>query len=275
MKRAIIITFVFLLAFSVSSCSKKPSDVLLGLKTSMTDNDYEESKKYYTKESVKMLEDIERAYELDPMDLSISENLAYQYQLFGRPEDAMKVAKDDDFLRGVAHSELNLGVFYLEQFNVKKSISFFKKALENARVINDVMLQEQISQRLTLIERDLGTDASHDEIKEALGSLRGASSPQKGVLFVLDYSGSMSGSRSRASVRGSIDLFDTEIKDRDTMGIVIFNTDSRTILEPLAVKNNRSRIKQMLQRLTRPTGNTALWDAVAEAPTPAVRRGPG
>ncbi len=189
-----------------------------------------------------------------------SVKLAKQYY-----EDAMKVAKDDDFVRGIAHSELNLGVFYLEQFNVKKSISFFKKALENARVINDVMLQEQILQRLNLIEQDLGTDASHEEIKAVLGSLRGASSPQKGVLFVLDYSGSMSGSRSRASVRGSIDLFETEIKDRDTLGIVIFNTDSRTILEPLSVKDNRSQIKQMLQRLTRPTGNTALWDAVAEA----------
>ena len=127
------------------------------------------------------------------------------------------------------------------------------------------MLQEQILQRLNLIEKDLGTDASHEDIKAALGSLRGASSPQKGVLYVLDYSGSMSGSRSRASVRGSIDLFETEIKDRDTLGIVIFNTESRTILDPLAVKDNRARIKQMLERLTRPTGNTALWDAVAEA----------
>ena len=189
-----------------------------------------------------------------------SVKLAKQYY-----EDALKAAKEDDFLRGAAHSELNLGVFYLEQFNVKKSITFFKKALENARVINDVILQEQILQRLNLIEKELGTDASQDEIKEALQSLRGASSPQKAVLYVLDYSGSMSGSRSRASVRGSIDLFETEIKDRDTLGIVIFNIESRTILEPLAVKGNKTRIKQMLQRLTRPTGNTALWDAVAEA----------
>ena len=42
---------------------------------------------------LKMLEDIERAYELDPMDLSISENLAYQYQLFDRSEDAAKVVE--------------------------------------------------------------------------------------------------------------------------------------------------------------------------------------
>ena len=85
------------------------------------------------------------------------------------------------------------------------------------------------------------------------------------MLYVLDYSGSMSGSRSRAAVRGSVDLFESEIKDKDTLGIVIFNTDSRTIQEPIVVRNNRTRIKNMLQRLTRPTGNTALWDAVAEA----------
>ncbi|MHA1200818.1 MAG: vWA domain-containing protein, partial [Candidatus Heimdallarchaeaceae archaeon] len=94
---------------------------------------------------------------------------------------------------------------------------------------------------------------------------RGTAHPQKSVLYVLDYSGSMSGSRNRASVRGSIDLFKTAIKEKDTVGIITFHTTSRMILQPTPVRSNKTKIQETLKRLTRPNGNTALWDAVADA----------
>ncbi len=62
MKKMIVIIFVFLLAFSFTSCSKNPSDVILNLKACMDKGNYEESKAYYTKETVKMIEDAEKKF---------------------------------------------------------------------------------------------------------------------------------------------------------------------------------------------------------------------
>ncbi|MCK4290826.1 MAG: tetratricopeptide repeat protein, partial [Candidatus Heimdallarchaeota archaeon] len=184
---------------------------------------------------------------------------------FGYYQDAMKLAKSEDFVRGVAHSLLNLAMFYLEQFDVHSAKTHMNQALESARTVNDVLLEEEILERLKLVERDLGDDASQAEIKQALEVIRGTAHPQKSVLYVLDYSGSMSGSRNRASVRGSIDLFKTAIKEKDTVGIITFHTTSRMILQPTPVRNNKTKIQETLKRLTRPNGNTALWDAVADA----------
>jgi len=186
-----------------------------------------------------------------------SVKLAFQYY-----EDALKLAKDDDFIRGVAHSYLNLAMFYLEQYDIHSSKSHMDLALQNAKSVNDVLLEEEILERMKLVERDLGDDASQDQIRKTLDELRTKGSPQKTVLYVLDYSGSMSGSRNRASIRGSIDLLDAAIKDKDSVGIITFNTQSSIVLPLAPVRNNRSRMKGIFQQLTQPNGNTALWDAI-------------
>ena len=183
---------------------------------------------------------------------------------FGFYKDALKLAEDDDFLRGAAHSQLNLAVFYLEQFDVLTAKDYFKKALESAKMVNDVLLEEEILHRIQLIENELGDDATEDQIKETLSRLRGSAAPQKTVQYVLDYSGSMSGSRSRASIRGSLDLLKTAIKDKDTVGIITFYTQSHPILKFTPVRNNRQHIEQVIKRLTRPNGNTAMWDAIID-----------
>ncbi|NHJ84669.1 MAG: tetratricopeptide repeat protein [Asgard group archaeon] len=187
--------------------------------------------------------------------------LAFQYY-----QDALKLATDDDFVRGVAHSLLNLAMFYLEQFDVHSAKTHMEQALEKARVVNDVLLEEEIVERLKLVERNLdGDDASQTRIRETIDELRGKATPQKSVFYVLDYSGSMSGSRNRSSINGSIDLLQTAIKDKDSVGIITFNTQSNVLLPLLPVRNNRNRIEKIFSGLTRPAGNTALWDAVIEA----------
>ncbi len=65
MRKMIVIMFVFFLAFSITSCSKKPSDILLSAKTCAEKFDYEKGdneciKAYYTKESAKKIMDSEK-----------------------------------------------------------------------------------------------------------------------------------------------------------------------------------------------------------------------
>jgi len=183
--------------------------------------------------------------------------LAYKYY-----QEALELAKDDDFIRGVAHSQLNLAMFYLEQFDVSNAKAHLKEALENAKMVNDVLLIEEILQRSQMIDRDLSDGATQAEIRTILEQLRGGTAPQKTVLYVLDYSGSMSGSRNRASIRGSLDLLKTAINDKDFVGIITFHTQSQIIMPILAVRNNRTRITNVFKSLSRPNGNTALWDAI-------------
>ncbi|HUU77040.1 MAG TPA: tetratricopeptide repeat protein [candidate division Zixibacteria bacterium] len=184
---------------------------------------------------------------------------------FGYYEDALKLAKEDDFLRGAAHSLLNLAVFYLEQYDVLSAKDYFKQALDSARLVNDVLLEEEILERYQMVEKELGDQASEEEIRQMLQRIRGGATPQKTVQYVLDYSGSMSGSRARAAIRGSIDLLKTALKDKDVVGIITFFTRSHTILPFTPVRNNRKRITDMFSQLTRPNGNTAMWDAIADA----------
>ena len=184
---------------------------------------------------------------------------------FGYYEDALKLAKEDDFLRGAAHSLLNLAVFYLEQYDVLSAKDYFKQALEAARMVNDVLLEEEVLERYQMVEKELGDSASQDEIKAMLQRIRGGVAPQKTVQYVLDYSGSMSGSRARAAIKGSIDLFNTALKDKDVVGIITFFTRSHQILPFTPIRNNKTRIIDMFKQLTRPNGNTAMWDAIANA----------
>ncbi|NHJ47724.1 MAG: tetratricopeptide repeat protein [Asgard group archaeon] len=188
-----------------------------------------------------------------------STKLAYQYY-----QDALKLAKDDDFVRGVAHSLLNIAMFYLEQFDVHSAKSHLNQALENARIVNDVLLVEEIVERMKLVDNNLDDDSSQAEIRKTLDQLRGSASPQKSVFYILDYSGSMSGSRNRASIRGSLDLLETAIKDKDSVGVITFHTTCHVILPLTDVRKKRKKIKDTFNRLTRPSGNTALWDAIAE-----------
>ncbi|MFW9923577.1 MAG: tetratricopeptide repeat protein, partial [Candidatus Thorarchaeota archaeon] len=183
----------------------------------------------------------------------------------GYYEDALKLAKEDDFLRGAAHSLLNLAVFYLEQYDVMTAKDYFKQALDAAKMVNDVLLEEEILERYQLVERELGDHASQEQIRNMLDRIRGSANPQKTLQYVLDYSGSMSGSRCRAAIKGSIDLFNTAIKDKDTVGIITFFTRSHPILPFTQVKNNKERIIEMFKQLTRPNGNTAMWDAIYDA----------
>ena len=184
---------------------------------------------------------------------------------FGYYEDALKLAKEDDFLRGAAHSLLNLAVFYLEQYDVLSAKDYFKQALEAARMVNDVLLEEEVLERYQMVEKELGDSASQEEIKAMLQRIRGGVAPQKTVQYVLDYSGSMSGSRARAAIRGSIDLLNTALKEKDVVGIITFFTRSHQILPFTPIRNNKTRIVNLFKQLTRPNGNTAMWDAIANA----------
>lgn len=88
---------------------------------------------------------------------------------------------------------------------------------------------------------------------------------EKTIAFVVDYSGSMTGSKIRSAVRNIDRIFTRHIHSADHMLLVRFNNEVDTLV-PLTVKaGHEDRIRLAIQSLTVPNGGTALYDAVKEA----------
>lgn len=88
---------------------------------------------------------------------------------------------------------------------------------------------------------------------------------EKTVAFVVDYSGSMTGTKIRAAVRNIDRIFTRHIHSSDHMLLVRFNNEVDTLV-PLTVKaRHEDRIRSAIQSLTVPNGGTALYDAVKAA----------
>jgi Mg-chelatase subunit ChlD len=99
--------------------------------------------------------------------------------------------------------------------------------------------------------------------KLKLADASGAS-PDKDVMFVLDYSGSMAGGRIQRSIENMLVVFDEHCKDNDHIAFIRFNERVETVFEltrrPLV---NR----QLIQRSVTPEGGTAFFDALANGLT--------
>jgi len=87
----------------------------------------------------------------------------------------------------------------------------------------------------------------------------------KDVLFVLDYSGSMAGSRIKASTENILLVFDKYINDDDRVMLAHFNTSSFTDI-PLSKKRDvATKFVDAVGKLSSPNGGTAFYTAVYNA----------
>lgn len=84
----------------------------------------------------------------------------------------------------------------------------------------------------------------------------------KEIMFVVDYSGSMSGGKMRRSRKGITDVVCTQMTPQDYGGIIQFNSNVKCRLH---LTNDHDKILHAVDCLTQPSGGTALWDGVGSA----------
>lgn len=84
----------------------------------------------------------------------------------------------------------------------------------------------------------------------------------KQIMFVVDYSGSMSGGKMRRSRKGIAEVVTTQMTPQDSGGIVKFNSKVDCILH---LTNDHRKILNAVNQLSRPSGGTALWDGIGSA----------
>jgi tetratricopeptide (TPR) repeat protein/uncharacterized protein YegL len=91
------------------------------------------------------------------------------------------------------------------------------------------------------------------------------SSIPKRVAFVIDYSGSMSGTKIKAAVNSMLMIFDEHIGDSDEVMLVQF-TQKVTVIFPLKSKgSDKDNMRQKISNMTNPNGSTAFRDGVSFA----------
>jgi len=87
----------------------------------------------------------------------------------------------------------------------------------------------------------------------------------KRVVFVMDYSSSMSGSRIRSLKDGLHAVVRDQVFDRDSVALLSFNNTVVEVL-PLTVKgSNAMHIAKRVEALVSPVGGTALYDGLLQA----------
>jgi Mg-chelatase subunit ChlD len=90
--------------------------------------------------------------------------------------------------------------------------------------------------------------------------------PEKTVIFCLDVSGSMSGSRIESARTNMLKIYDDYINDGDSVSFVAFNHKAQVVFPLTTIQgNNRATLRQKASDACKAGGGTAFFDALYDA----------
>jgi tetratricopeptide (TPR) repeat protein len=199
------------------------------------------------------------------------ENLGLVYQkmddfqtaedYYKRSIDISKASKDSWSL---ANASISIGSLYLDMDRLEEAREYIEEALSIAKTTEDVQLALLCLDKLSRVYDMLDLRAESHKTRVRAEELRKRLANAKSVLFVLDYSGSMSGRRIKAARRGALSVLRSQINPQDEVGIVVFNHQSRVLLDLTTMEGNEDRIEDTIRNLRYPESVTAFYDAVGD-----------
>jgi Mg-chelatase subunit ChlD len=90
--------------------------------------------------------------------------------------------------------------------------------------------------------------------------------PEKTVIFCLDVSGSMGGSRIESARVNMLKIYDDYINDGDSVSFVAFNHKSNVVFPLTTIQaNNRAKLRERASSACKAGGGTAFFDALIDA----------
>ncbi|MHA1166695.1 MAG: tetratricopeptide repeat protein, partial [Candidatus Hodarchaeales archaeon] len=176
--------------------------------------------------------------------------------------DISKAANDSWSL---ANGYISLGSLFLEKNHFEEAREYIEQALSIAKVTEDVSLAVLCLEKLSKVYEQLDLRAESHKAKIKAEEIRKRLANPKSVLFVLDYSGSMSGGRIKAARNGALKLFRSQVNPQDEAGVIIFNDRSRVLINLVPVEKNADRIVETIRNLRYPESVTAFYDAIGDA----------
>ena len=110
----------------------------------------------------------------------------------------------------------------------------------------------------------LHTLGQGEAAKATLASGVGGVRKEMDLMFVLDYSGSMSGGLIRAAVSNMLMLYDNYTQARDRVGLILFgrHAEIHTELQVRGTGSTAADLRARLASVTHPRGTTACYDAL-------------
>jgi uncharacterized protein YegL len=154
---------------------------------------------------------------------------------------------------------------------LKDYVSFLKSNGIDAsctQLCNELRVPEPSSNPLARIEGllDEMVMKAKEEAEMALMDEDPQAEPEKTVIFCLDVSGSMGGSRIASAKQNMLKIYDDYINDGDSVSFVAFNHKAQVVF-PLTViqGNNRASLRERAAKACVAGGGTAFFDALLDA----------
>eukprot|EP00771_Trimastix_marina_P000426 gnl/Trimastix_PCT/1444.p1 GENE.gnl/Trimastix_PCT/1444~~gnl/Trimastix_PCT/1444.p1 ORF type:complete len:901 (+),score=340.58 gnl/Trimastix_PCT/1444:88-2790(+) len=149
----------------------------------------------------------------------------------------------------------------LRETDPMHALQFYSRALGFGTI-----LDREVHGRCLEAIQQLAPQFGHPEVASECTSLMSQHGmvQAKDVMLLLDYSGSMSGSRIKAALRNLLKIFDHHIGDLDRCGMVIFNNQHRVVFHIGEKGRHRDSMRRAIEGCNRPEKSTALYDAIIE-----------
>jgi len=146
-----------------------------------------------------------------------------------------------------------------------QALELFKEALTCSERSKLYTISQIFSKMKPLVDRNESTlsakfkELFEVEYNKSVGRAVGGS---KAIVFVVDYSGSMSGGKIRRARNGISSVIQKQMTSKDTGCVVRFSSDVKVMCE---LTDSESDLLNIVAGLTRPSRATALWDALGTA----------
>ncbi|MFV2014594.1 MAG: cache domain-containing protein, partial [Candidatus Heimdallarchaeota archaeon] len=177
---------------------------------------------------------------------------------------AYELATELDSKRTIAYAEMNLGIYHSKINENERAKEYLFSAAEHAEDLDTrVVIISLVNLKEIFVKEGatrLAAEIDHKLEVQKIGVKR-----PKNIIFVLDHSGSMMiGGRNRESIRGISKIFDTQIDEDDIVSFLIFNYKRQTIINQVK-KSSLPDFQSWINTLNKPTGGTAMYDAIGDA----------
>ncbi|UCE12300.1 MAG: VWA domain-containing protein [Candidatus Heimdallarchaeota archaeon] len=181
----------------------------------------------------------------------------------GAIEESYEIAQSLGSERAIAYAMMNKGTYYYIIEDLEKAKEFFSNAIERAESLDIRVSRTSLLNLQEIYERE-NNKLKLAEVEDKLKELTSRVSATRELIFVLDYSGSMAGTRIRDARKGIVNIFFNQVRDVDYVSLIIFDSQVRLVYR-LAMKKDAKDFVEQVKRLKSPNYTTAMYDAIGMA----------
>jgi Mg-chelatase subunit ChlD/uncharacterized protein YggT (Ycf19 family) len=200
-----------------------------------------------------------------------SNNLGVLYMDTKRPDEAMKASQEayrlasdpaaldfthfseTDLEVTKQYSLMNMGNIMRDIHEPESALHYYARALHCSPFI-DPKVEKYCFSQIRIMYEAIGDRKSMDATDMW--------SEPKEILLCLDYSGSMAGYRINQTVTNLLSIFDNQCRANDSVGLVKFSDAVSTEFNLTRKQDAYHAMRQQIASLVKPTGRTALYDAL-------------